>query len=384
MLYRQRVLETRLAIGLVVCLLSAMYSVAPTARGQATQASTTSQVGQSSYAGPYCGLYCLYVVIKLTGQNIDFVDLIRPYEFFSSRNGSTLAELEKAAKVYGIHAVPVVNLDSRALRESPYPIILHVKQAGSKEYDHYELLWGVKDGAAQLFNPPGLLQVVPFHELAQRWDGKGLVVSDRPIDIALLQGHAKRQFLLGVAVVLIFTGIGHAIRRQWAHVWIVSSVRQGIGRSVFQCIALVVVTSMASLVYHFVSDEGMLAYPQGSTSVANTYFGNIVPHVDIAEARRLLDSKRKDIVFVDARYKQDYEKGHIDGAINVSVMADDKDRKFLMGGIPGNAQVIVYCQSRGCPYANLVGAKLSADGFVNVSICKGGWLEWKHSQPKVK
>ena len=36
----------------------------------------------------------------------------------------------------------------------------------------------------------------------------------------------------------------------------------------------------------------------------------------------------------------------------------------------------MYCQSAGCKYAEIVAIKLIDDGFSNISIFKGGWVEW--------
>jgi len=136
---------------------------------------------------PYCGLYCLYTVMKLAGKEIDFKELVKP-EYLGSRKGSSLVEIKKAAKDNGLYAESTANLNSCVLMESPHPIILHVKSSlDSKDYDHFELFPGTEHGQAKLFGFPEPVRLIPFHELSPRWDGtsegvkKTCYVRDSPI-----------------------------------------------------------------------------------------------------------------------------------------------------------------------------------------------------------
>jgi hypothetical protein len=140
-----------------------------------------SPTKQHRPSGAYCGAYCLYAVMRVADIDIDPKELLKP-EYIGSAGGSSLAELKKAAEDYGMYAAVVGRLTTRELRQSPYPIILHVKSAADKKgYDHYELFLETKNGQARLYDPPEPVRVVPFYELAPRWDGTGLIVSaDRP------------------------------------------------------------------------------------------------------------------------------------------------------------------------------------------------------------
>ena len=136
-------------------------------------------------SGVYCGIYCLYAVMKLSNIDVNCGKLLKP-EYIGSPQGSSLAELKKAAEDNGLHAAAVSKLTVKELRQSPYPVILHVKSApDKKQYDHYELFLKTKDGQALLYDPPQPARLVPFYQLAPRWDGIGLIVSPQPIDLAL-------------------------------------------------------------------------------------------------------------------------------------------------------------------------------------------------------
>jgi rhodanese-related sulfurtransferase len=328
---------------------------------------------------PYCGLYCLYTAMKLAGQKPDFRELVKP-EYLGSRKGSSLANLKQAAKDNGLYAESAAKLNSRILMESPHPIILHVKSsADSKEYDHFELFLGTENGQAKLFNPPEPVRLVPFHELAPQWDGTGLIVSAEPIDIGAVFAPARKRLLLYVVVGIAVIAILHWARQRRPLVTLVNSRSKLFGLSIVQTMGFGILALLCGMVYHFVSDAGFLAHANATASVQKSHSGNFIPKVSKKKVERSLDSNT---VFIDARYARDFKAGHLEGAINVPVDTNDIERQKAMSGVAKNADIVVYCQSSGCPYAGIVTAKLKTDGFSNISIFKGGWNEWKTNKNK--
>ena len=59
-------------------------------------------------SGSYCGLYCLYSVMKLFDIDVDPKELLKP-EYIGSPRGSSLAELKKAAEDNGLRLLSVGN-----------------------------------------------------------------------------------------------------------------------------------------------------------------------------------------------------------------------------------------------------------------------------------
>jgi rhodanese-related sulfurtransferase len=84
----------------------------------------------------------------------------------------------------------------------------------------------------------------------------------------------------------------------------------------------------------------------------------------------------KNCHFVDARLTKDFQAAHLDGAVNVPIDANDRQRHKLLADIDKNAHIVVYCQSAGCRFAQTVAIKLKDDGYSDVSIFKGGWQQW--------
>ena len=323
--------------------------------------------------GPYCGLHCLYAAMRLSGRKIDFCQLLKP-EYIGSYKGSSLAELKKAAEENGLYAMPAGKLTSRVLHNCPHPVILHVNSdTTSKTYDHYELFLGMESHKAKLFNPPEPVRLVPFRELAPRWDGNGLIVSAKPIDLGSIFAPARRRFMMYAAIAGAFILAVHWARRSWLPTKVVNSRRKLWGLSIAQGAALGIVALLCGMVYHFANDEGFLAHANSTASTQQAHQSDFIPKVSEKKVNNLLDT---DTVFIDARLARDFEKGHLEGAINVPVNTNDDDREKIMADIAKDAKIVVYCQSAGCKFAEKVAIKLKEDGFRNVSLFKGGWHEW--------
>lgn len=327
---------------------------------------------------PHCGLYCLYTTMKLSGREIDFVQLVKP-EYIGSRKGSSLAELKKAAEDSGMYAVLAGKLTSRVLHNCPYPVILHVKSdVTSKEYDHYELFFGIENHRAKLFNPPEPVRLVPFRELAPRWDGNGLIVSAEPIDLGSIFAPARRRFAVYAAIAIAVILTVHYTRR-WLPQALLNTRRKLLGLSVAEGTALGLVALSFGMVYHFANDEGFLAHANATASIQEAHQGDFIPKISEEKVHKLLGTET---VFIDARLARDFKTGHLEGAINIPVDANDNDRQKTMANITKDAHIVVYCQSSGCKFAEKVAIKLIEDGFQNVSIFKGGWREWAAKSSK--
>ncbi|MEX0684216.1 MAG: metalloregulator ArsR/SmtB family transcription factor [Dehalococcoidia bacterium] len=94
--------------------------------------------------------------------------------------------------------------------------------------------------------------------------------------------------------------------------------------------------------------------------------GNVVSRDEVKE---LLKTKA---VLLDVRPKQEFEAGHLRGAISIPI-DELRDR---LGELPRNRQVITYCRGEYCLFADEAAALLRANGF-DVARLEGGWPEWQ-------
>jgi rhodanese-related sulfurtransferase len=273
---------------------------------------------------------------------------------------------------YSLHAVPVKNLYVADIRKLESPIILHVKQDPKKQkYEHYELFLGTEDGKARVFDPPQPVRSIPFHELAAQWDGTGLIISDRPIQLSHVFATSRKWFAVGIGSLLLIMLVFRWGRTMYPSILLFCT--RPLGMSFVQAGMTAAAAMLVGYTYHCVFPGGLLASPSIVQTTQAAHAGSFIPKVRADEIPRLLDGSA---VFVDARFKRDFESGHLQDAINVPVDANDVQRERAMQQVSKDRPVIVYCQSAGCKYAEKVAIRLMEDGFQNVSIFRGGWREW--------
>ena len=343
------------------------------------KSSTTVKLKKRA-GGSYCGLRCLYTIMKMANKEVEFQELLK-HEYIGSSKGSSFLELNKAAEDFGLYMEAVVKITSIDLKRSDYPIILHVKLSmKNQEYDHYELFLGTKDGKAMLFDPPNPVRLVPFNELAPRWDGNGLIVSADPIDFASVVAPARRRFIVYSMVVIVFILALHWAKRLVPKKLLDSRIKL-MGLSVTQAGVFAVAALIIGMLYHFTNDEGLLANASATAAIQQAHAEDFIPKITERKVHKLLGNHT---VFIDARLSRDYKAGHLKGAISVPVDANDVERRQIVAGIAKDAHIVMYCQSAGCRYAEIVALKLIEDGYTDVSIFKGGWADWAAKNGKEK
>lgn len=323
--------------------------------------------------GPHCGMYCVYAAAKYLGKDIRFVDLVTP-EYISSARGSSLANLRKAAEDNGLYAVPLGKLSSRVLRNCPYPVILHVKpDRQPRDYTHYELLLTARGGQAMLLDPPEPVRQVPLHRLAPRWDGSAVIISAEPIKLRGILAPERRWLAMWMTVAVAGVMLLRLVRRCLLGALFVSWHRR-FGLSVGQGVAVGATAVVLACVYHCVTDEGFLTRADATIRIQQAHAGDFIPKVNSNNMNAILRGNSG--VVIDARFRRDYDLGHLEGAISVPIDANDARRGELTASISKDSKVVVYCQSRACQYAENVAVWLQDNGFSDVVVYRGGWVDW--------
>jgi len=362
-------LRAHFAVFLALAL--AMSGTVHSATAQSEQDSISNANTYKSLPG-YCGVYCLYAVIRLEGNSIDISDLVKP-EYIDSPEGSSIKGLMKAAEDHGMHALAVTYLTPNTLRELSYPIILSVKRdIESARYDHYELFLGDEGGKAKLYDPPDPARLVDYQELAPRWGGTGVVVSARPISLKRTLIPARVRFLSGAGAAVLALWWWERRRRTISADRVTR--RKAVGLSVAQWAGISAVAVAASVLFHTIDDIGFIARPETVGSMQLAHLGSFLPKLKAAHVHRAFESGD---VIIDARWEDDYNAGHIGDAVNIQPDATPEQCREAMAGVSEDARVVIYCRSAQCPYAVIVAKKLYSEGYTNIAYFKGGWLEWK-------
>lgn len=88
--------------------------------------------------------------------------------------------------------------------------------------------------------------------------------------------------------------------------------------------------------------------------------------------------ERKTAIILDARKADEYQEGHIPGALNIYGEELERDAPKVLPYLSDkNQEVIVYCHGGDCDLSLLVAKALSENGYSRVEIFGDGWPAWK-------
>ena len=98
-------------------------------------------------------------------------------------------------------------------------------------------------------------------------------------------------------------------------------------------------------------------------------------NLSLIEAKNLFMENKS--IFIDARPKDDYEKGHIRGAR--SLPWHEVDQKFMevTKDISLETPIITYCDGETCDLSHKLANFLIELGFKNVKVLVNGWSKWQ-------
>ena len=165
---------TRLASMVITTLAcSALIIVLPLAENAAGGA----QEPDAESISNYCGVQCLYRAMLSLEITVTYEALVNPM-YIGSKEGSSLTELSKAARDHGLYTLPVYHAVNMLLYSIQDPFLLHTKsKPGRDRFDHWVLFMGLEDGKARICDGWAKVKLVEFDQLAELWDGSGLIVS---------------------------------------------------------------------------------------------------------------------------------------------------------------------------------------------------------------
>ena len=150
-----------------------------------------------------------------------------------------------------------------------------------------------------------------------------------------------------------------------------------------QELSILVTTSIiAAIAVNYFSPAGIALVGQWDTAkgviTANEKSDIVLDDLeigDVALAKKLYDSQG--FVFVDARSRDDYDEGHIRGAVSLPVgQFDEKIEVFLKHHPPENA-IVTYCSGRTCEDSHKLAQLLLAFGYTEINVFIDGFPGWE-------
>lgn len=115
------------------------------------------------------------------------------------------------------------------------------------------------------------------------------------------------------------------------------------------------------------------AIDQGSTEQSG--IESTFSEISIDEAARFL--KEESVIFADARHADDFEAGHIKGAVNLYAMDQDAWLPGFLYATDPTFTIVTYCDGESCQLATELAEILHLNGFSNIFYLKNGWSRWR-------
>ena len=144
-------------------------------------------------------------------------------------------------------------------------------------------------------------------------------------------------------------------------------------------LGIAIVTAFA---FNYFSPAGIALVGQWDTSqgvvTARAKNDIVIDDIEIGtvdRARKLYDSGK--YIFVDARSPEDYEEGHIKGAVSLPVGQFDEKIAAFEERHPPQASIITYCSGRTCQDSHHLAEFLLEFGYDNVTVFIDGFPGWK-------
>jgi rhodanese-related sulfurtransferase len=149
-----------------------------------------------------------------------------------------------------------------------------------------------------------------------------------------------------------------------------------IRKTIKEIIILVGVSVILALVVNTLSPRGIALVGKWDTAnLVGDTAGQLKIIESVALAKSIFD--KGDALYVDARSQNDYENGHIPGAVSLPMGQFEAEIEFFLNRYPPEQPIVTYCSGRTCEDSHILAQALSDVGFINVRIFIDGFPSWE-------
>lgn len=147
-----------------------------------------------------------------------------------------------------------------------------------------------------------------------------------------------------------------------------------------EIVILLVAAIVCAFVYNAVSSNRIPLFGKWDTSkgvISARPESDLLPHGseidDIGLAKVIYDSGA---FFVDARSTEDYQEGHIKGALSLPAWDYESHIEAFRNTVPLDAVIVTYCSGRECDDSHELAQRLLAEGYLDVRVLIDGFPAW--------
>jgi len=149
-----------------------------------------------------------------------------------------------------------------------------------------------------------------------------------------------------------------------------------------EIIIILVVSVVAAFIVNSFSTEGIALVGQWDESQgvitaknADHVFEDEMEIDNLKIAKQIYDSRKA--LFVDARSIDDFEDGHIKGAVSLPVGRFDEFINGFKDQYPSDSNIVTYCSGRTCEDSHNLAQLLFEQGYINVNVFIDGYPGWE-------
>lgn len=150
-------------------------------------------------------------------------------------------------------------------------------------------------------------------------------------------------------------------------------------QSLWQIPSIIALSCLIALgVNHFRSDGTPLIGDRSVDARFSDSAGDSMV-ISLEQARTLFE--QKSILFLDARPKEQYDEGHIDGALSLPQQEAENYFVQLASKLDNTVDktIITYCDGETCELSHELALFLKEMGFDNVRVLVNGWSVWNEA-----
>ncbi len=148
-----------------------------------------------------------------------------------------------------------------------------------------------------------------------------------------------------------------------------------------EVVVLVGLSVITAFVYNAFHEKGIAYFGEWDTSKGvisaksktDTVSHDLEIH-DLETAKALYDSEA---VFVDARSEDDYQEGHVKGAISLPAWEYLSHIEAFRNTVPLEMTIVTYCSGRECDDSHDLAQQLLMEGYVDVQVFIDGYPAWQ-------
>jgi rhodanese-related sulfurtransferase len=146
-------------------------------------------------------------------------------------------------------------------------------------------------------------------------------------------------------------------------------------RAAWQVPVLVILSAAAALAVNALRADRLPLVGDFSVAARITTASGERMDISLDEAEKLFFTYAA--VFIDARSEEEYERGHIQGAL--SLPWHDVDLNFIAvtQDLDLEAQIVTYCDGETCELSHNLALFLRDAGFLNSRVLVNGWALWQ-------